>query len=162
MKQHDTTRPDVKSVTASCVHLLHKKSNMSGSCVCVTSANESADLPSLLCRASDLWLIERGRKEGSRRGGLMQGSLAPTLLAVSLPSPPPVTHTPSVSAGLYPQPPAACLEQQQRETVGSQSSWQGGREGGRRDSGREKRGGERRGGGKTLDILWCFMVSRDS
>lgn len=38
-----------------------------------------------------------------------------------------MTHTPSVSVGLYPQPPAACLEQQQRETVGSQSSWQGGR-----------------------------------
>ncbi|KAI4794653.1 hypothetical protein KUCAC02_031929, partial [Chaenocephalus aceratus] len=44
----------------------------------------------------------------------------------TLPSPPPVTHTPSVSVGLYPQPPAACLEQQQRETVGSQRSWQGG------------------------------------
>lgn len=131
--------------------------------VCVTSANESADLPHLLCRASDLWLTEREResegKEESQRGGeggLMQGSLAPTLCAVFLPSPPPVTHTPSVSVGLYPQPPAACLEQQQRETVGSQSSWQGGR-----DSGREKRGGERRGGGKTLDIIMCFMVSRD-
>lgn len=60
----------------------------------------------------------------------MQGSLA-----VSLPSPPPVTHTPSVSVGLYPQPPAACLEQQQqqqqqRETVGSQRNWRGGRAGG--------------------------------
>lgn len=57
----------------------------------------------------------------------MQGSLAPTLLALSLPSPPTVIHTPSVSVGLYPQPPAACLEQQQRETAGSQSR-QGGRE----------------------------------
>lgn len=54
---------------------------------------------------SDLWLRERERER--------EASLPP-------PSnhPPPVTQTPSVSVGLYPQPPAACLEQQQRETVG--------------------------------------------
>ncbi|CAB1434626.1 unnamed protein product [Pleuronectes platessa] len=63
------------------------------------------------------------------------------LLILPLPSPPTVTYTPSVSAGLYPQPPAACLEQQQRETVGSQRSWQG-REtvGERKEEGREEVG----------------------
>ena len=86
--------------------------------------------------------------------------------APTLPSPPlpPVTHTPSVSVGLYPQPPAACLEQQQRETVGSQRKLAG-REGGRRDSGREKRGGEReremRWRGETLEIITCWGEIRD-
>lgn len=46
-------------------------------------------------------------------------SLAPGLLAAPPSNDPlPVSHTPSMSVGLYPQPPAARLEQQQRETVG--------------------------------------------
>lgn len=86
------------------------------------------------------------RKEGREPA---RRSDAPTLP----PSRPPVTHTPSVSVGLYPQPPAACLEQQQRETVGSQRKLAG-REGGRRDSGREKRGGEReRDEVETLEMI---------
>lgn len=66
------------------VYLLHEKSNTSDSCVCVTSANESADLTGRLCWVSE-WVSERerGRKKESQRGGLMQGSLTPTLLADS-------------------------------------------------------------------------------
>lgn len=92
--------------------------------------------------------IQRGRPDVDLEnerfcvGGDLLGLLRPRREKgrASLQSPPTVTHTPSVSVGLYPQPPAACLEQQQRETVGSQRSWQGGREtvGERKEEGRER------------------------
>lgn len=57
-------------------------------------------------------LAETERERGQ------EASLPPSLAVPPSNHPPPVTQTPSVSVGLYPQPPAACLEQQQRETVG--------------------------------------------
>lgn len=81
----------------------------------------------------------------------VQGSLNPTLHAISLHHPL-RWLTPSMSVGLYPQPPAACLEQQQRETVGSQSNWQGGRVGGETVGERKEEEGD-----EVDDRLWIFF-----
>lgn len=80
--------------------------------------------------------------EGDRREGKPRFSALLAFLSLRLPLPP-YGETPSVSVGLYPQPPAACLEQQQRETVGWQRSWQGGKGPEGETVGERKEGGGR-------------------